>query len=268
MASRISQVFVAIFSQSHDTLSIFLFVVSPNNQCTTPGAGVGEGGKPGQPGENCVPQGNVLTETDGNMITITFSSIVTKVISIGLLNVADGDTSAAITALTSTTTVRVPNLGENSVQIVPIDTEDVSSIKLTLSGLVALTSVDFCIEPETPAPFLSGPPALTPPTTPTVAPPTGTTPTTPSVTPPTTPATSLPTPTPPPICVEATISFDTLPDDTQLQGGDYLDDEYLAYYGFTVSAIGGLGALPRLFNTTDFGEGTSRNLALGRYAIL
>jgi hypothetical protein len=28
-----------------------------------------------------------------------------------------------------------------------------------------------------------------------------------------------------------------------------------------------LGVLPRLFDTADFGEGTSRNTALGRYVV-
>jgi len=391
-------------------------VRSPNELCTPAGPGVGEGGQPDMPGANCSPLGNVLTETNGNMISIEFTNQVKSVAEIGMLNVDDSSTTVTVSTASSSTTLPVPKLGQNSVQSVIVGTEAVSSLKVTLGGLNAITYIDFCYFPETRAPNFVGPPALNPtpivpstaappsgapptgaepipseptiaeptpseptppeptvaeptpseptvaeptpseptaaeptPSEPTVAEPTPSEPTaaeptpseptateptpseptaavptpseptaaeptpseptaaeptpseptaaqptpseptpaaptggeptpatptdssapTPPATSPPTPATGTSTPTPPPIdaCVEATIDFDTLPDGTQLSGGLFVDDEYLEFYGFTMSAIGGLGDVPRLFNTTDFGLGTSRNQAIGRYVL-
>jgi hypothetical protein len=71
---------------------------SPNQFCSPSGPGVGAGGKPDQPGENCVPQGNVLiiqeedTEQpddseDGCCITFDFINKVEYVYEIGLMDI-------------------------------------------------------------------------------------------------------------------------------------------------------------------------------------
>jgi hypothetical protein len=39
---------------------------APNEKCTPPGPGVGAGGEPGLPGENCSPLGNVLIIQEEN----------------------------------------------------------------------------------------------------------------------------------------------------------------------------------------------------------
>lgn len=218
------------------------------------------------PGENCSPLGNVLSETSGNMITIRFSNQVESVIEIGMLNVNDSSTNVAVTTSSSTTTLNVPNLGQNSAQTVPIGDEGtpgVTELKLTLGGFNGLSYIDFCYFPETQAPNFVGPPALNPTQPPTILAPT------PPV-PPTPPPGGSPTATPPPtnVCIEATVDFDTLPDGTKLPGGEFVDDVYLEFYGFTMSASGGFGTVPRLFNTSDFSDGTSRNAALGRCVLL
>jgi hypothetical protein len=248
------------------------------------------------------------------MITFAFTSQVQFVSSIGFLNVDNSDTTVTVTTAESETTLRVPNIGTNSVQSLSIETEFVSSLKVTLGGLAAITYIDFCYVPESSAPNFAGPPALNPtpivaptpivtPTVPTPALPTGGAPTPVVVPTPVPPISTLPTPpvivptpatmptsgsqptpvniptapimptpavpsstTPPPIsvCIEAVVDFDTLPDGRQLTGGQFVANEYLEFYGFTMSASGGFGVVPRLFNTSDFGDGTSRNAALGR----
>ena len=56
---------------------------APNNYCTPPGPGRGDGGRPGEPGENCDPLGNVLIiqepgidvpddNRDGGLLTLDF----------------------------------------------------------------------------------------------------------------------------------------------------------------------------------------------------
>ena len=71
---------------------------SPNKKCTPSGPGVGVGGEPGQPGENCVPQGNVLIIQDGRTdkpsdngfggsIEFCFDTPAPEVYSIGLMDI-------------------------------------------------------------------------------------------------------------------------------------------------------------------------------------
>lgn len=78
---------------------------SPNQQCSPSGPGVGKGGIPGAPGENCEPQGNVLiiqesytkpngsfnSEPDDNVfggsITFSFDCALEKLLSIGLMDI-------------------------------------------------------------------------------------------------------------------------------------------------------------------------------------
>ena len=53
-------------------------------------------------------------------------------------------------------------LGKNSVQTIEINKTNVVQVKVTFTGLSAVTSLSYCFEPETPAPFESGPPNLPP----------------------------------------------------------------------------------------------------------
>ena len=103
------------------------------------------------------------------MITFAFTSQVQYVSSIGFLNVGNSDTVVTVTTSEAETTMRVPNIGKNSVQTLLIETEFVSTLKITLGGLSAITFIEFCYNPETAAPNFVGPPAApTPVVTPTV----------------------------------------------------------------------------------------------------
>jgi hypothetical protein len=141
---------------------------SPNKKCDPSGPGVGVGGEPGQPGENCVPQGNVLIiqdedtdqpddNVDGGTITFDFAETVDFVYDIGLMDV---DYEGAIAVLHKdedgkdvTTIVDIDLFGDNAVQTVPINVANVSQLKLILSRSGAVTYLAFCqASPKTTTP--------------------------------------------------------------------------------------------------------------------
>ena len=128
---------------------------SPNEHCNPPGPGTGLGGIPGAAGENCHFLGNVLIiqednddtaipddNVNGGVITFDFPNIVSKVYEIGLLDI---DYAASITVVHETkyrvkeTTIHVPILGDNSVQVVPINYRNVRQIRLKVSRSGAVT---------------------------------------------------------------------------------------------------------------------------------
>ena len=55
-------------------------------------------------------------------------------------------------------------------------------------------------------------------------------------------------------CVQTTIDFDTYVDGTPIPGGTYVEDQWLAKYGLRLSASGGFGNVPRIFNTSDVSD--------------
>lgn len=156
---------------------------APNEKCTPSGPGVGVGGEPGMPGENCAPQGNVLivqegnTEipddnADGGSLIFNFVTKADKVYEIGLLDidyeanidiVYHDDDGKKVTA-----TVDIPLLGDNSFQVVELNYDNVSQMKLNLSRSGAVAFITFCTEVNTPPPVMSGPPVASP--TPTILP--------------------------------------------------------------------------------------------------
>ena len=82
---------------------------SPNEMCDNLGSGVGAGGEPGERGENCVPQGNVLIiqeedeespndREDGGMIIFDFQPNV-EVFEIGLMDIEGNDSSVTVSHL-------------------------------------------------------------------------------------------------------------------------------------------------------------------------
>jgi hypothetical protein len=124
---------------------------SPNANCARGGPGVGEGGNPGQPGENCVEQRNVLiiqsensTKADadptGGVLLFAFAS-TTRIGHIGLMGVANG--TATITVLThDKQKIIIPfeGLGNNSVQQVHIDYA-VKNVRVVFRGPGAVTEI-------------------------------------------------------------------------------------------------------------------------------
>ncbi len=54
-----------------------------------------------------------------------------------------------------------------------------------------------------------------------------------------------------------------MPDGTVLIGGDYISSQYKPFYGLELAAFGGLGTLPRLFDTAEVGNATYGDPDLG-----
>jgi len=130
---------------------------SPNMRCSPSGGpGKGEGGEPDMEGENCEPLGNVLIiqegtkaepddDSHGGVIHFDFTSV--KVLEIGLLDIED-DEDGTITIVTvdgTEKTIGVDGLGNNSVQNVSIDVDNVSRLSVTLAGSGAVTFISICV---------------------------------------------------------------------------------------------------------------------------
>lgn len=136
---------------------------SPNEKCDPSGPGVGEGGEPGMKGQNCVPQGNVLTIMDmpevGNdsispdgVITFDFLQSMYLVRSIGLMNIHGNDTKVNVVYDSGvgmeTTDIHIMGQGVNSVQTVPINLKAVSQLHVHLLGRSVVTFISFCFRPQ------------------------------------------------------------------------------------------------------------------------
>jgi hypothetical protein len=116
---------------------------------------------------------------------------------------------------TMTKTIDVPRLGDNSVQTVLINLANVSQVKLRLRRSGAVTFLSFLDCP-----------------------------------------TPTPKPTPPPsphACINSTITFDTDENGKPISRGTYVQNEWFDVYGIKLSASGGLGDIPRIFDTNSIG---------------
>ena len=133
---------------------------SPNERCSARGPGTGSGGVPGAKGENCNPLGNVLIiqedndnlaipddNVDGGTIKFVFAPTMANVYEIGLLDV-DYDCSLSVLYETDEgikeEKIQVPLLGDNSVQTVSINKNNVKQIQLNASRSAAVTFLSFC----------------------------------------------------------------------------------------------------------------------------
>lgn len=138
---------------------------APNEKCTPPGPGVGIGGEPGLPGENCEPLGNVLIiqeknsdpsipddNVNGGMIIFDWEDTPAALVeSVALLDI-DYETKIIIIYMTpngnmSQKTINVPLLGDNSYQVVEIDTPNVKQMIIDAERSLGVASLKFCIEP-------------------------------------------------------------------------------------------------------------------------
>lgn len=130
---------------------------SPNENCGGGGTGIGSAGKPGQPGENCEPLGNVLIiqegdkdtpddDADGGVFIFLFDNPV-ELKSIGLLDM-DPKKSCKITTRTfagDAEIIDVVGLGDNGAQEVHFSRSDVRKIIVEIGGSGAITSMNFCL---------------------------------------------------------------------------------------------------------------------------
>jgi hypothetical protein len=225
---------------------------SPNNACTPPGPGIGNGGRPNQPGANCDPLGNILIVQEkgencpddpmmGGKIVFEFVEPAELLIEMGFLDVSIG---SAVTVyhsmqdgMEAETLFNLPRIGENGKQVLEINIVNVRKVKVVFGGGGAVTNVSFCYNPiETSSPTAlptATPPSPTP-VPPTASPPTGATPT-----------------ASPGVCTNYTINFDTTPDGQPIPPGTYVQNEWFGAYGIILAAGGGFGDIPRLFDTTN-----------------
>jgi hypothetical protein len=209
-----------------------------------------------EPGESC-PDDNV----DGGIINIVFPA--TNGQYVYELGMSDVDYGVTIEVGYETSTgfqqqnIRVPLLGDkNSYQVVGINQANVKWIKVKLTRSGAITSIKLCPE-ESVTPPPSGTQPTTSPLLPTARPPSLRPP---SASPPTsgsTPTKPGPAPTSAPgDCNLVTVGFE------KDANGQYVLDEWLPY-GMTLFAEGGIGSLPRIFDTSSPGTDKEGDLDLG-----
>jgi len=128
---------------------------APNKGCSPPGPGIGAGGAPGKPGENCDKLGNVLIiqeDNDGDCpddnrrggtIAFDFVEPALAVYEMGFLNTDDGTSVKVLHIMDENITKTVldlPVYGRNSKQTLKINIENVTLFKK--SG--AVTHIKFC----------------------------------------------------------------------------------------------------------------------------
>lgn len=154
---------------------------APNEECSPSGPGEGSGGVPGAEGENCKELGNVLIiqeknanvlipddNADGGMIVFDWDDTPAVVVDEMALLDIDYETKITILYVTpggnmSQKVIDVPLLGDNSYQVVKIETANVKQIVVTATRSLGIASISFCYEPPTTptsSPVEVGPPAL------------------------------------------------------------------------------------------------------------
>ena len=127
---------------------------SPNMACPGGGPGIGSGGAPNAPGENCDPQGNVLIiqESDsmearanpgGGVISFDFDS-PTYVGYVGLMGIQDGLAFIKVVYDNGNfDEFLLEDLGENAVHAVDIDEESVIRLRVVLTGTGTVNEIGF-----------------------------------------------------------------------------------------------------------------------------
>jgi hypothetical protein len=138
---------------------------SPNETCGGPGVGVG--GEVGQPGENCVPLGNLLViaedivdgdgnglvddpddEVDGGQIILKWNS-PTAPIRIVLMDIDSESAAVAISNDTLVVSVNATDLGDNSAQTIDLTgypATDQMVVRFSSSGAVAEIEYDVAVQ--------------------------------------------------------------------------------------------------------------------------
>lgn len=130
---------------------------TPNSQCSPPGPGVGAGGAPGQPGQNCVAQGNILVIQDssspatcasanGGVLTFNFATPV-GILDVGLLNVQTGQVAQVEVSCPAgqSYSEKVTGLGTNGAIDVSVMKGNVVQMVVTFSSASAVTYIDLCL---------------------------------------------------------------------------------------------------------------------------
>jgi hypothetical protein len=128
---------------------------SPNSKCKGGGPGVGLGGEPGMPGQNCKALNNVLIiqEDDkkspddnhgGGTLTFDFDGPV-AINTISMINVEDDkDYVEAVDSDGKKYISFATDMGTNSVQYVPVNVRNVVKLTVYLGGSGAVDSLNIC----------------------------------------------------------------------------------------------------------------------------
>jgi len=220
---------------------------SPNVDCWWSGPGVGAGGAPWQPGRNCDKLGNVIIiqepgascpddNVNGGKIVFDFNPKAEYVQQIGLLDI-DYQTTITVDyyegGVMKQKIIPVPQLGDNSYQLLWIGLPQVEKIVMTAERSAAITSLKYCYNKDRPH---QTPEQTTP-------------------HPPTTPS--------PDTCNPVKVDFDKDANGNSIEKGRYVKDEW-SQWGLTLKAGGGEGTKPRIFDSSDPGsEDTCGDADLG-----
>jgi hypothetical protein len=142
---------------------------SPNETCPGGGPGIGTGGEVGQPGENCVPLGNLLViaedildaggdglvddpddDLDGGEITFTWNS-PTSPKRIVIMDIDSESASVTVEKNLLTVTVNATDLGNNSAQTIDLSdypATDRMIVRFSSSGAVAEIEYEVAVQTE------------------------------------------------------------------------------------------------------------------------
>jgi hypothetical protein len=124
---------------------------TPNHKCPGGGPGIGIGGEPGKPGENCIPQGNLLIVQESNkydaddnlyggVIAFTFDS-PTRIGHLGILDMEYGRSWLEILTVDDRTLkLNFTGFGENSAQLIHVDFL-VKRMKVVMTEAGAVTEI-------------------------------------------------------------------------------------------------------------------------------
>lgn len=140
---------------------------SPNENCPTPGSGVGAGGALGEPGANCNPkgEGNLLiiqkessdtTKPNDNKYGGTLSFLFdkpTEVLKIGLMDL-EADSSAYLEIYQdgqSPVKQDIVGLGNNSIQVETVAKKNVKRVALNVPSSFGIRFIELCHANDTPS---------------------------------------------------------------------------------------------------------------------
>jgi hypothetical protein len=132
-------------------------ILSPHRLCPgfSKSAGWGDGGRPGQAGENCEPKGNGLMIQALNLpipsasrgvgaITFNFDPPAAEVLSLGFLNI-EGDVDFLEVVNSSGRHVTpIKGLGADAAQNVELNEVEVRSVSFHMHGPRIITHITFC----------------------------------------------------------------------------------------------------------------------------
>lgn len=240
---------------------------TPNSRCPQGGPGVGLGGIPGAEGENCEFLGNVLIVQEANADVsipddsgdggVIFFDFTTPARYIYDMRFIDIDYASSITVYYLTESgdlaekfINLDLLGDNAVSKATVNTANVKHLKVTFERSGAISDITFIPGTSSPAPVN---PTLAP-TKPTPAPI--------ALTP--APVNNAPPAAAPTTgdCINVNLDFSVSGDGTPLSRGDYVSDNF-ALQGLLLSAAGGLGTSPRIFDTSNVGDEEFGDFDLG-----